>query len=55
VVASSYEPIEPKFNQFKAPVGGHYRIRLSAFSVWVGPTIPEKGKPDAGGFLISTT
>ncbi|HAM73237.1 MAG TPA: hypothetical protein DCM86_16500 [Verrucomicrobiales bacterium] len=36
VVASAYEPIEPKFNQFKAPVSGRYRIRLNAYSVWVG-------------------
>lgn len=46
VVASSYEPIEPKFNQFKAPVAGHYRLRLNAFTVWVGPSKPEKGKAD---------
>jgi hypothetical protein len=37
VVASAYEPIEPKFNQFRAPVPGHYKLRLNAYSVWVGP------------------
>jgi mono/diheme cytochrome c family protein len=37
VVASAYEPIEPKFNQFKAPVAGHYALRFNAYSVWVGP------------------
>ena len=37
VVAGAYEPIEPKFNMFRAPVPGHYRIRLNAYSVWVGP------------------
>src|SRR3989454_1473529 len=37
VVASAYEPIEPKFNQFRAPVAGHYRLRINAYSVWVGP------------------
>jgi hypothetical protein len=37
VVASAYEPIEPKFNQFKAPVPGHYKLRFNAYSVWVGP------------------
>lgn len=37
VVASAYEPIEPKFNNFKAPVSGRYRLRLNALSVWVGP------------------
>ena len=37
VVASAYEPIEPKFNNFKAPVAGRYKLRLNAHSVWVGP------------------
>jgi hypothetical protein len=37
VVAGAYEPLEPKFNMFRAPVAGHYRIRLNAYSVWVGP------------------
>ncbi len=46
VVAGAYEPLEPKFSGFKAPVAGHYRIRLNAFSVWVGPTKPMPGKPD---------
>jgi mono/diheme cytochrome c family protein len=37
VVASAYEPIEPKFNQFRAPVAGRYKLRFNAYSVWVGP------------------
>jgi hypothetical protein len=37
VVASAYEPIEPKFNEFMAPVPGHYKLRFNACSVWVGP------------------
>lgn len=37
VVASAYEPIEPKFNQFRAPLSGHYKLRFNAYSVWVGP------------------
>ena len=37
VVASAYEPIEPKFNQFRAPVAGRYKLRFHAYSVWVGP------------------
>jgi hypothetical protein len=41
VVASTYEPIEIKFNQFKALVPGRYKLRLCAHSVWVGP---DKGK-----------
>jgi hypothetical protein len=37
VVASAYEPIEPKFNRFRAPVAGRYKLRFNAHSVWVGP------------------
>ncbi len=37
VVASAYEPIEPKFNQFRAPVAGRYKLQFNAYSVWVGP------------------
>lgn len=37
VVAGSYEPLEPKFNKFKAPVAGHYRLRFNGYTVWVGP------------------
>ena len=48
VVASNYEPIEPKFNQFKAPLAGRYKIRLNTFSVWVGP---GKATPDKNGKL----
>jgi hypothetical protein len=42
VVASSYEPLEIRFNQFKAPVPGHYKLRLSAHSFWAGPESAEK-------------
>ena len=49
VVAGSYEPIEPKFNQFRAPVAGRYRLRLSGQTVWVGPGKPEPVKaPEPG-------
>ncbi len=37
VVAGSYEPLEPKFNNFRAPTAGRYRLRFHAYSVWVGP------------------
>jgi mono/diheme cytochrome c family protein len=37
VVAGAYEPLEPKFNEFKAPRSGRYRLRISAYSVWAGP------------------
>ena len=42
VVASAYEPIEPKFSAFKAPVAGRYRIKLCGHSVWVGQGDPKK-------------
>ena len=37
VVASAYEPIEPRFEEFTAPVPGHYKLKFNAYSVWVGP------------------
>ena len=37
VVAGAYEPIEPTFDEFKAPVSGRYKLRFNAYSVWVGP------------------
>lgn len=42
VVASSYEPLEIRFNQFKAPVPGRYRLRLMAHSFWAGPQEGEQ-------------
>ncbi|MFN0122560.1 MAG: DUF1592 domain-containing protein, partial [Blastocatellia bacterium] len=42
VVASSYEPLEIRFNQFKAPMPGRYKLRLSAHSFWAGPESAEK-------------
>ena len=37
VVASTYEPIEIRFDKFKAPVAGRYKLRLKAHTMWVGP------------------
>jgi mono/diheme cytochrome c family protein len=37
VVASSYEPLEIRFNQFKAPISGRYKLRVNAHSFWAGP------------------
>ena len=42
VVASSYEPLEIRFNQFRAPVAGRYKLRLMAHSFWAGPQQGEK-------------
>ena len=46
VVASSYEPIELRFEKFKAPANGRYKVRVSAYSVWVGPgkTLPGRAE-----------
>jgi hypothetical protein len=50
VVAGAYEPIEPKFNEFKAPHSGRYTLRLNAHSIWVGPGKEpvDKNKPEKG-------
>ncbi len=42
VVASSYEPLEIRFNQFKAPAPGRYKLRLSAHSFWAGPESEQR-------------
>ncbi|HZS03684.1 MAG TPA: DUF1592 domain-containing protein [Blastocatellia bacterium] len=42
VVASTYEPLEIRFNQFKAPVAGRYRLRVNAHSFWAGPESEAK-------------
>jgi hypothetical protein len=42
VVASAYEPIEPKFNSFRAPVAGRYKLRFNGYTVWVGPGLSNK-------------
>ncbi len=56
VVCSSYEPIELKFNRFKAPVSGRYKLRLNAHSVWVGSAGGEKWwKPDPENITAGRT
>ncbi len=34
VVASSYEPIELRFNGFKAPLAGRYKLRFKGYTFW---------------------
>ncbi len=46
VVASSYEPIQPRFDRFKAPFDGFYKIRLMAYSFTAG-AIDRKNWIDA--------
>ena len=45
VVASSYEPLEMRFDSFKAPQAGYYKLRFCALSVWVGPNGSESKNP----------
>jgi uncharacterized protein DUF1592/uncharacterized protein DUF1588/uncharacterized protein DUF1587/uncharacterized protein DUF1585/uncharacterized protein DUF1595/cytochrome c len=42
LVASSYEPIEIRFNKFKAPASGLYKLRIKAHSFWSAPMSEEK-------------
>ena len=37
MVASAYEPLQPRFDKFRAPVAGHYKLRLCAHSFWAAP------------------
>lgn len=37
VVASAYEPLQPHFDQFRAPVAGRYKLRLCGHSFWAAP------------------
>jgi mono/diheme cytochrome c family protein len=54
VVASSYEPLEVRFDKFTAPVGGRYRLKLSDYTFWAGPGsepkwwVPDRAKISAG-------
>lgn len=36
VVASSYEPIEPRFSEFRAPASGLYNLRFKGYTFWAG-------------------
>ncbi len=36
VVASTYEPLEIRFDNFTAPVGGRYRLKLNAYTFHAG-------------------
>jgi hypothetical protein len=45
LVSGAYEPVLCKFNQFKAPMSGRYKLRFNALSVWVGPNGSQTNKP----------
>jgi mono/diheme cytochrome c family protein len=42
VVAGAYEPIEPKFDNFRAPAAGRYKLRFDGYTFWAGPGPPPK-------------
>jgi hypothetical protein len=42
VVASAYEPLEPKFDRFRAPSAGLYKIRINAYTFWAGPESAQR-------------
>lgn len=37
VTASTYNPLEIKFDNFRAPAAGRYKLRINAYSFWAGP------------------
>ncbi|MFO0808774.1 MAG: DUF1592 domain-containing protein [Gemmataceae bacterium] len=42
VTASTYEAMEVRFDRFRAPVAGRYKLRFSAYSLWAGPGKPAQ-------------
>ena len=46
VVASSYEPIETRFNAFKAPESGRYKLRFKGYTFWAGGEEKKWWRPD---------
>jgi hypothetical protein len=46
VVASSYEPIEPRFSEFKAPRSGRYKLRFKGYTFWAGGEEKKWWRPD---------
>ena len=46
VVASSYEPIEVRFNSFKAPKSGHYKLRFKGYTFWAAGEKKRPWRPD---------
>ncbi len=46
VVASSYEPIETRFNAFKAPEAGRYKLRFKGYTFWAAGEEKKWWRPD---------
>ena len=41
MLMSTYEHVEIQFNEFRAPVGGRYRLRFSGYTVWMAPDFSQ--------------
>jgi hypothetical protein len=52
LVCSAYEPVEPNFHAFKAPVSGRYEITLMAHTIWVGPNGASENQKDRPQWFI---
>ncbi len=44
VVVSTYEPTEIRFGGFRAPIAGRYRLRFSAYSIWMAADFKRVAK-----------
>ena len=42
VVAGAYEPIEPRFDNFRAPADGRYKLRFDGYTFWAAASPPPK-------------
>ena len=49
-----YEPLEIRFDKFRAPVAGRYKLRFNTLTFWAGPRegakwwVPDRDKVSAG-------
>ena len=44
VVVSTYEPTEIRFGGFRAPVSGRYRLKFSAYSIWLSADFKQSSQ-----------
>ena len=40
-VMSTYEHVEIQFDEFRAPLSGHYRLKFAGYTVWMSPDFTE--------------
>ncbi|MGI9242016.1 MAG: DUF1587 domain-containing protein, partial [Verrucomicrobiales bacterium] len=56
VVASSYEPLELRFDEFEAPAPGRYKLRFRAYTFWAGPgELPKWWRPNRSVASVGRT